>query len=85
MSEQSDNVNKPAHYNKSGIECIEAIEACLSEEEFIGYLRGNILKYTWRCLHKNKAEDVAKSIWYSKVLELKLKAKENGKNNKKRN
>ena len=32
-----DLVNKPEHYNQGSIECIDAIEAMLSKEEFIGY------------------------------------------------
>ena len=36
----SDLINNPAHYNQGGIECIDAIRAALSEEEFCGYLRG---------------------------------------------
>ena len=39
-----DLVNKPEHYNQGSIECIDAIEAMLSKEEFIGYLRGNSQK-----------------------------------------
>ena len=38
----SDLINNPAHYNQGDIECIDAIRAALSEEEFCGYLRGNI-------------------------------------------
>ena len=76
MNEKTDNVNNPSHYNQSGIECIQAIEAALSKEEFIGYLRGNILKYNWRCRYKNGAEDVAKSIWYANNLVEKLKENE---------
>ena len=34
-------VNNPPHYNRGKVECIEAIEAMLTKEEFIGYLRGN--------------------------------------------
>jgi hypothetical protein len=29
-----DTVNKPKHYNQSGIECIAAIEASMSNEQF---------------------------------------------------
>ena len=48
----SDLINNPEHYNQGGIECIDAIEAMLSEEEFIGYLRGNSQKYRWRFRYK---------------------------------
>ena len=40
-----DDVNNPEHYNKGGIECIQGIQAASTNEEFEGYLRGNILKY----------------------------------------
>ena len=60
-----DMVNSPSHYKTGKIECIEAMEAMLSKEEFIGYLRGNAFKYQWRFLHKGKAkEDLAKAKWY---------------------
>ena len=54
----SDLINNPEHYNQGGIECIDAIEAMLSEEEFIGYLRGNSQKYRWRFRYKNGIEDL---------------------------
>ena len=60
----SDMVNNPPHYNKHGIECIKAIEAALTEEEFKGYIKGNVLKYTWRENYKNKLEDLKKAAWY---------------------
>ena len=65
-----DNVNSPSHYSNSKIECIVAMEAMLSPEEFIGYLRGNIFKYQWRYKQKNGIEDLNKAQWYqSKLLE----------------
>lgn len=62
-----DNVNKPEHY-QGDIECIEAIEAAMSHEEFIGYLRGNIFKYNWRYRNKNGIEDLRKAEWYLRKL-----------------
>jgi hypothetical protein len=59
-----DPVNSPAHYNSGSIECIDAIESMLTKEEFIGFLRGNILKYQWRYKQKNGAEDLKKAQWY---------------------
>lgn len=65
-----DVVNKPSHYNKSGIECIQAIEASMTREEFLGYLKGNVLKYNWRYRYKNGVEDLEKAQWYqNKLLE----------------
>ena len=59
-----DMVNSPPHYNDGGIECIEAIEAAMSEEAFRGYLKGNMLKYIWRYEHKGGKEDLDKANWY---------------------
>lgn len=65
-----DNVNSPNHYASQSIECIVAMEAMLSPEEFIGYLRGNIFKYQWRYKQKNGVEDLKKAQWYqNKLLE----------------
>lgn len=68
VREQKDNVNSPDHYTKGGIECIAAIEAALTPEEFRGYLKGNVLKYNWRCNHKNGIEDLLKAQWYLNKL-----------------
>ena len=63
-----DVVNKPKHYNQDTIECIDAIEAMLTHEEFVGYLRGNSLKYRWRFRYKNGTEDLLKAQWYERKL-----------------
>jgi hypothetical protein len=65
-----DNVEKPAHYNQSGIECIQAIEASMTSDQFCGYLKGNVQKYIWRYEDKNKIEDLKKAQWYlNKLIE----------------
>ena len=62
-------VNNPPHYNNGNIECIEAIEAMLTPDEFVGYLRGNSLKYRWRFRYKKKPiEDLRKARWYEEKL-----------------
>ena len=62
---KEDMVNSPPHYANGTIECIDAMEAMLTPEEFIGYLRGNAFKYMWRFRNKGKAyEDLQKSQWY---------------------
>ena len=63
-----DVVNKPKHYNQGTIEYIDAIEAMLTHEEFVGYLRGNSLKYRWRFRYKNGTEDLLKAQWYERKL-----------------
>ena len=62
---KEDQVNHPPHYTDGGgIECIEAIEAQLTAEEYQGYLRGNCVKYLWRWRHKGGKTDLAKAQWY---------------------
>jgi len=68
VPQKKDLVNHPPHYTTSSIECIDAIEAALGKEGFISYLRGNIMKYTWRGPHKNQIEDYKKAEWYIKRL-----------------
>ena len=63
--EPTDNVNHPPHYTQdSGIECIDAIKAALTEEEFRGYCKGQVIKYTWRERHKEGTTSLAKADWY---------------------
>ena len=60
----SDVINHPAHYTAGGIECIDAIQAALTPEEFRGYCKGNVLKYIWREKHKGGDESLEKAAWY---------------------
>lgn len=70
----ANNVNHPPHYTKGSIECLDAIKASMSKEQFIGYLKGAILKYIWRMDYKGKAlEDLKKAAFY---LERLIKEKE---------
>jgi len=63
-----DQVNHPPHYTDGGIECIEAIEAQLTNEEYRGYLKGNIAKYLWRERRKGGTESLKKAQWYLERL-----------------
>jgi len=68
--EIEDMVNHPVHYNKAGIETIDAIEAATTDG-FKYYLQGNILKYIWRYEYKNGVEDLKKAQWYlNKLIEV---------------
>lgn len=62
--EPKDNVNHPSHYNNSGIECIDAIEATLGPKGFQAYCKGNCMKYLWRYEYKNGLEDLEKARVY---------------------
>jgi hypothetical protein len=66
---REEEVNHPQHYNTGSVECIDAIKAMLTFEEFVGYLRGNSLKYRWRFRYKNNPiSDLAKAAWYEERL-----------------
>ena len=43
-----DNVNHPPHYTKGDIECIDGIKASMSHNEYLGYLKGAVMKYLLR-------------------------------------
>ena len=62
------NVNSPPHYGQGTIECIEYIKDFLSNDEYTGYLRGNIAKYLHRWRYKNGIEDLKKARWYLEAL-----------------
>ena len=64
-TEEHDPVNSPEHYTKFDVEAIDMIEMSMTSNEFLGYLKGNVLKYIIRYRHKGKAaEDLGKCLWY---------------------
>lgn len=67
----SDNVDSPNHYKLRGldIEAIDVIRGALTEDEFRGFCKGNVLKYTIREAHKNGDEDLKKAKKYLEFLE----------------
>lgn len=61
----NDPVNHPSHYTQGGIECIDAMRASMTNDEFIGYLKGCVFKYLWRYENKgNPKQDLEKAQWY---------------------
>ena len=65
----NDPVNNPPHHTKGAVECIDAMQSALSHEQFVGFLKGQIIEYTWRCNHKaNSIQGIEKAIWYAKKL-----------------
>jgi hypothetical protein len=70
FSHLKDNIN-PEHYKSKSKETIERLQDNLTQGEFKGYLKGNILKYLDRYEHKNGVEDLNKAQWYlNKLIEL---------------
>ena len=64
---KEDLVNSPPHYNKGGVECIDAIMSATNHNKE-GYLQGNVIKYVWRYDYKGGLEDLQKAEWYLKKL-----------------
>ena len=69
----SNQVDHPSHYGSADdpYETIKVLERWLTREEFIGFLKGNILKYTGRAGKKSgepAEKDHAKSAWYDNYL-----------------
>ena len=60
----TDPVHNPEHYNQGEVECIDAIRSALTEAEFRGYCKGNVIKYVWREMHKGQDESLQKAQWY---------------------
>lgn len=64
-------MNEPTYYNLNGLSPLEAFkEGLMSEEELIGFCKGNVVKYTIRAGHKNDeaVKDCEKAIHYLQTL-----------------
>lgn len=75
-------VINPKHYNlrDTNMTAIDVIHGALTEEEFRGFCKGNILKYTIRERNKNGDEDIKKVGKYVEYLEREERGwNENGK------
>ena len=69
LRDEPDLVNAPPHYTNSSIECINYIKDVLSEEEYRGYLRGCMIKYQHRLMHKGASQQNAEKMrWYNDKL-----------------
>ena len=63
------NVHKPKHYMKNGMTPIYAFtNGLLSNDETIGFLKGNVIKYLIRYQEKNGIEDLYKAREYLVIL-----------------
>lgn len=62
-------VNHPAHYGgDTTYEVIKVLEAWLTHDEFIGFCKGNAIKYQARHRAKGGNEDLKKAEWYGQYL-----------------
>lgn len=62
------------YYAKNGLSPLKAFEqGLISKEEYIGFIKGNIIKYVVRCDKKGQLEsDIDKAIYYLKTLKKEL-------------
>lgn len=57
------------HYKDMGMQPWEVMESVLTREEFIGFLKGNIIKYSMRAGKKPNSDDTEKAKHYKQKLE----------------
>ena len=73
-----DMVNRPPHYNKGKVECIDALEAATCDLKGVEAIcTANAIKYLWRWRQKNGVEDLKKAKWYINHL-IEKEGEENG-------
>jgi len=65
-----DEILKPSHYQLfPNREAIGLVQHELSRAEYIGYLKGNILKYRLRAGKKDDTvKDIKKAMWFEREL-----------------
>lgn len=71
LSDLSDNVNHPAHYETGKFECFDVMIETQGKEAVLNFCICNAFKYIYRFRNKGGDEDIKKANWYlSKYLEL---------------
>jgi hypothetical protein len=59
-----------SHYKDMAIQPWTVMQAVLTHAEFVGFLKGNIIKYSMRAGHKGDADvDAGKALHYLQKLE----------------
>lgn len=63
-------MKQPTYYKGDGLSPIDSMkQGLVSHEEYIGFLKGNIIKYVVRCGKKEDAvSDINKAIHYLTIL-----------------
>jgi hypothetical protein len=57
-----------SHYKDMPIQPWHVMEAVLTHEEFVGFLKGNIIKYSLRAGRKDGSDDAGKAQHYMQKL-----------------
>ena len=56
------------HYKEMAVQPWELMESVLTHEEFVGYLKGNVIKYALRAGRKDGSDDLGKCRHYMMKL-----------------
>lgn len=56
------------HYKEMGVQPWDVMESVLSHDEFVGFLRGNVIKYSMRAGRKDGSDDAGKAKHYMMKL-----------------
>jgi hypothetical protein len=65
LGQEMDAINPPHYQSESGVECIDGLQACSTDEEYKGHLRLTTIAYLWRLGRKDDAlQDAKKAAWY---------------------
>ena len=64
------NVKQPDYYKKNGLSPIDSMkQGLVSHDEYLGFLKGNVIKYVVRCGKKEDAlSDIDKAMHYLLML-----------------
>ncbi len=68
LKKPSDDPINPNHYKRYRLEMIDNMQNSMTHDEFIGWLKGNIMKYISRFQDKNGLTDLNKAQWYLNKL-----------------
>ena len=78
MESESNSVVHPSHYNRTSVEVIDTLRGMMTDDEYRGFLIGNVVKYISRYSLKNGIEDIKKAKYYLNLLEKDLEESNNG-------
>ena len=56
------------HYKEMAIQPWEIMQAVMTHDEFVGFLKGNVIKYSLRAGHKENTDDAGKAKHYLQKL-----------------
>lgn len=68
MTKADDRQVSGQHYKTMTVQPWTAMEALLTHQEFVGFLKGNVIKYSMRQGRKDGSDDGAKALHYIQKL-----------------